>query len=245
MLTNKVMMPVGALLMLATFGSFTLIANAGTPLAATCTGSVSNSTITWSSNVTGGTGATAYLWSGTGIAGATSTSASATYTPGTYTATLTATDASSTVATATCSATIASAPVATTTPPAPLPHFFKSPQLEINPGGRFLARGMIVTSVASTSFTGTIWGTTWTVNFNPKKGDEAVERYGKTLKQFNLSSVKVGDEVAISGKINPSATLTVDAKVLRDYSLSTAILKYREGKHDEHKDEKKGKSNDR
>ena len=194
---------------------------------------MSGSTISWSSTVAGGVTPYTLLWSGTNIAGATSTNPRAVYSAGTYTATLTATDASTTVATATCSATVAS-----TTPTPPLPQFFKSPQLNINPSGHFLARGMKVTSVASTTITGTIWGTTWTIHFTPNAGDEAYERGGKALKQFNLSSVKVGDEIAVSGKIDPSAVLTVDAKVIRNYSLNPSIFKERGGDRDENKDNK-------
>lgn len=235
MTTNKLVSFVGVAVAIAVFASSVLVASASTHPVATCSGSVSSSTIAWSSTAAGGTAPYTYLWSGTNISGTTTANTSATtYAPGTYTATVTVTNASTSARTAiaTCSATVAS-----TTPAVPLPPFFKSPKLVINPGGHFTARGMIVTSVASTSFTGTIWGTTWTVNFTPQSG-EALHRDGKTVKQFNSSSVKVGDEVGVSGKIDTTATLTVNAKVLRNYSLSQAEHISR-NKDDDKKDQKK------
>ena len=241
MIKNKLIPFVGVAVGIAVLASSVLIASASTHPVATCSGTVAGSTIVWSSTATGGTAPYTYAWSGPGINGTTTQNTSATtYAPGTFTATVTVRNASTTASStiATCSATVASSPA-----PAPLPPFFKSPHLVINPGGQFTARGMIVTSVASTSFTGTVWGTTWTVNFTPKSG-EALHRDGKSIKQFDLSLVKVGDEVGVSGKIDTTATLTVNAKVLRNYSLSRTTHLDREKEKDE-KNNNKHKEDDR
>ena len=239
MIKNKFVPYIGAILAVATFASTSFIANAASPVVPICVGSVSGTTISWSSTTTGGVSPYTYLWTGASLT-STSTNTSRTYSSGTYTAMFTVTDASSTVATTSCSATVASStPVATTTPPVALPPFFKSPQLIINSGGKFLARGMMVTSVASTSFTGSIYGTTWTINFAPTDG-ETVQRDGKSVKITTLSAIKVGDEVGVSGMLNTSSPLTVDARVVRDYSLSSSILKFRKGEKDDEGDQGEG-----
>ena len=241
MIKNTLVPFVGVAVGIAVLASSVLVASASTHPVATCSGTVTGSSIVWSSTTTGGTAPYTYAWSGPGINGTTTQNTSPTaYAPGTFTASVTIRNASTTAssATATCSATV----VASTTP-AHLPPFFKSPHLVINPGGHFTARGMIVTSVSATSFTGTVWGTTWTVNFTPKSG-EALHRDGKTIKQFDLSSLKVGDEVGVSGKIDSTATLTVNAKVLRNYSLSQATHLDREKETNKDKNKLKGDDRD-
>lgn len=89
--------------------------------------------------------------------------------------------------------------------------------LQVNPGGHFLARGMIVQSVASGSFIGKVWGTTWTVNVTPRA--ELLLRDGKGVKVSSVEHLQVGDEVGVSGKIDPTHELTVNADVVRNYSI--------------------------
>jgi len=114
--------------------------------------------------------------------------------------------------------------------------------LQINPGGHFLARGMTVTSVGVDSFTGTIWGTTWTVRFRQRGNEdhEFLTRDGRSTNVFDFSSVRVDDEVGVSGRVDPVLPLTVNAQVIRDYSLlpTPRVLKER---HNEQGEDGRGK----
>jgi hypothetical protein len=218
---------VGGAVAIAIFG-MALSAQAVNPLVATCSGSVASTTITWNSNVTGGVTPYTYLWSGADLGGATSSSISHVYGAGLKTAMLSVTDASSTVATTTCAATVASVPVGTTTPPVVhLPPVFKKAQLIITGDDNFLARGLIVTSVGTNSFVGTIYGTTWTIITS---GDnDFYLRGGNGGGRFDISQIKVGDEMGVQGKIVGTTTSMVNAKIVRDYSIAVTRPKERHG----------------
>jgi hypothetical protein len=195
-------------------GGTVLIAQAAGPLTVSCSGSVASTTIRWTATSTGGVMPYGYLWSGTNINGSTTNPLYVVYTAGTYTALVTVTDASSTPtsASSTCQATVK--------PPStqPLPAFFKSPQLIINPGGQFVARGMRVVSIGSQSFTASVWGTTWTIVTSPT--NQFLFRGGKGLGgPFDLNQIRVGDEVSVTGTVDSNQTLTVKARLVRDYSL--------------------------
>lgn len=208
-------------------------------LTASCAGSVSVNTVVWSVTPSGGVSPYAYLWQGTVFGGATSTSVTLTYNAtGTHQANVKVTDASSTTADAACSATITTLPGgnATSTPPVVPPRRFKEPILNINPAGHFLARGMVIESVASGSFVGKVWGTTWTVNV--LNGPELLFREGKFHKWFDVSQLKVGDEVGVSGFVDRDNPLTVNAQVVRNYTIVTE-------RHDERVEERMEKKIDK
>jgi uncharacterized repeat protein (TIGR01451 family) len=92
--------------------------------------------------------------------------------------------------------------------------------LSINPNGNFLARGMVVTSIASGSFQGQIWGITYTVNWNDRL-PQFIFRTGVSAMSTNPSEqLAVGDVLGVSGHVSEQAPLTVNAMVVRDYSIS-------------------------
>jgi len=207
------------------------------PLEAMCSASVINNSITWSASASGGVTPYSFLWSGDGnLAGNTSTAVTTSYgSNGTYAATVTVTDASSSVASAHCSAMVnyfvATSPTSTptSTPPSHttvnLP-----PTLEIGPNGGFLAHDMIVQSVGTNSFTGTIWGVTYTVNVasttngGPGRGPfPAIAfflRGGNSGGAFDLGQLQVGDQLGVQGSVSTGAPLVVNATVVRDYSIT-------------------------
>jgi hypothetical protein len=98
--------------------------------------------------------------------------------------------------------------------------FFRAPELNINPDGRFLAHGMIVESVSGNSFVGKVWGTSWTVNIADPSNLEFLLQNGSGSGQVTLSSVlKPGDEVGVLGLVDESHELSVNGQIVRDYSL--------------------------
>lgn len=197
--------------------SFFLVAQGATAVTPSCAGAVSGNQVTWTATSSGGNAPYAFLWSGDSkVAGSSSTSIVATYpVNGTFTAVIQATDASSTVGTGACSATVTSNSTATSTPG--VPHAMKA-SLTINPNGQFEGRGMIVTSVASGSFQAKVWGITFTVN-----GSLKVEPKPNTTSTAALAQIKVGDEVSVTGKIDPANSLVVNGKVIRDFTVQAAI----------------------
>jgi hypothetical protein len=201
-----------------------------TPLGVYCSGNVSSSAITWMAVATGGTAPYRFSWSGdSNIAGATSPSVTANYVAnGTYIARITAMDVVSSTASSTCSGTITSFSVTTSTPPAPtstVPQpFINQSTLSIGGEGQFLARGMRVTSVASTSFQAQIWGITYTVNwggelFSPLEFWFRFDHANST--STPRTQINVGDEVGVAGRIVASSSFIVNASVVRDYSITT------------------------
>ncbi len=230
--SNKIIL--GAIAVTA-FGvaAVAMMARADAALTVSCSGAVSGNQITWTATSTGGVAPYAFLWSGSGIAGgATGTAVTVTYgVNGTSTAMIQVTDASSSVATSSCSATVSSYPPVVTPPPTPpLPRVYP-PELTINANGRFLVHGMTVTSVASGSFQGTVWGITYTVNWSGNLFPEFYFREGNDggTATNPVTQLQVGDEVGVSGVIASSSPLVVQADVVRDYSITTFRPGNREG----------------
>ena len=94
------------------------------------------------------------------------------------------------------------------------------PMLDIGPSGEFHARGMTVTSVASGSFQGSVWGITYTINWSGNNTPEFLlnkENNGKFISPS--TQLVVGDIVAVSGKVSTSSPLVVTAQVVRDNSI--------------------------
>ncbi len=201
------------------------------PLEVTCNAAVSNNTITWTATAQNGVAPYTYLWSGdSSVAGSTSTSIAATYQAnGTYAAAVTATDSSSSVATANCSGVInyfvGTSPT-TTASSTPTHEQVNLPaELQVGTNGSFLAHDLIVQSVSGNSFTGTVWGVTYTVNVAASTNGSVPQFYlrgGNSGGSFNVSELQDGDQLGVSGSVVSSSPLVVNATVVRDYSITTA-----------------------
>lgn len=94
--------------------------------------------------------------------------------------------------------------------------------VEINANGKILLRGT-VTSVASSSLAVKSWGGSWTVNVASD-----TEIYPKVTGTSDLTYFKVGDIVGVKGSVVENATLTVNARLVRNWTE-------RKEKHDEKK----------
>ena len=227
----------GAVLALAAV-SFVGAQNSGAlNLTATCTSSVSENVITWMAAVNGGTAPYAYLWSGD-ASGTSSTAVSTHSATGTFQAMVTVSDAATSTATSTCSATVVSIPTGgdedDDDEEVRLPAA-KPPQLVINPSGNFLARGMKVISVGTSSFVGKVWGTTWTVNV--ERFPEFYLRGGHNAGAVSLSELlRPGDEVGVSGEVGDAEGI-VNGRVVRNYSILKLRSVFKIRKADDDDDE--------
>ena len=182
-------------------GAVALTAYAATPTV-TCTGTVIGQQITWSAAVNGGVSPFTYAWSN---GATTSSQISNNNAPGLYSMTVAVTDASSTMGTTSCSATVVAA---TTTPPTPpVPPICQATSsvpvmvntaLNIGPRGNVEVQGMKVVSVGAGSFTGSVWGVTYTV--------------------MSTKVVTVGNYVSLTGNIATSSPLVINARTVREQS---------------------------
>ena len=157
------------------------IASADTALSVTCVGTSASSSIMWTATPVGGIAPYALLWGN----GATSSSQTLSYAPGTYTMSIQATDASSTVATSTCSSTVAIA--------APTISSFTANPAAITIGQSSLLSWTVGNaSSTSVSGVGVVAGTSVTVS-------------PTTTSTYTLSAVNP------SGTTTATATITVSA----------------------------------
>lgn len=86
--------------------------------------------------------------------------------------------------------------------------------VEINPAGRALLRGTVV-SVGSGSLVVKSWGGNWTVNVT-----DATEVIPKaTGTSADLSKFSAGDFVGVNGSIIEGQAWTIEAKVLRNWTI--------------------------
>jgi hypothetical protein len=115
---------------------------------------------------------------------------------------------------------VASAQITTSTG-AVLPVKAERPILEVDPEGKVLMRGTIV-SVGSKSLTVNSWGGTWTVNVSPttKVLPEATGN--------DLTNLKQGDFVGIQGTVSQSSQLTIDAVLIRDWTYHQTLNQERQ-----------------
>ena len=130
-----------------------LVVSAASALTASCTGAASASAITWTAEASSGIQPYSFLWGN----GATSSSQTVSYAPGTHTMNLQVTDASSTVATTTCSGTVAQGPSITS--------FGASPSTIV--AGQSSTLSWVVANASSTSINqgvGTVSSTSVTVS---------------------------------------------------------------------------------
>jgi hypothetical protein len=217
---------------------------AADPLIVSCSSSVATDTVAWTATSSGGEAPYAYVWSGSGVSGTSSTNTVTYNSTGTFTATIEVTDSatSTNTATSSCLATIVSLPsvVATTTPATTTPHFARA-MLSVNPNGHFLARGMKVSSIGSNSFQAEVWGVTYTINIPTFLPEFFVQ--SKSGGQFDINQVHVGDELGVLGEASPGSPLIVQAKVIRNYSLINPRSKdERKNKSDSDDDDHKFKN---
>lgn len=93
----------------------------------------------------------------------------------------------------------------------------REPELVINPGGKFLARGMMIKSIGENSFMGEVWGTSWTVDVS--RIQNLILKGGNEQKvEGVLYHLQVGEEVGVSGTIDKNSPGVISAHVVRNYS---------------------------
>lgn len=83
--------------------------------------------------------------------------------------------------------------------------------LDVNPNGGVLLRGT-VESVGSSSLVVKSWGGNWTI-----KVSSSTEIHPKTTGN-SLSGIEVGDFVGVLGQVSISETLTINARLVRDWT---------------------------
>lgn len=158
-------------------------------LTASCAGAQSGTSVTWTGQATGGVSPYTYLWSN----GATALSQSLLATPGTTTLGFQVTDASSTVATTTC----------TTVVPAAVVPVKRNQMLHIEGNGQFQAKGMVVKSVGTGSFTAEVFGITYTIK--------------------STQVVTVGNYVEVVGRLSDTSPLSVDARKVKERPATKVV----------------------
>lgn len=93
-------------------------------------------------------------------------------------------------------------------------------ELTINPQGQFIARGMVVKSVASTTFVGEVWGTTWTIDFSSVKN--IILKSGSEQKVDTVATqVLVGQEVGVQGRLSNGVVV---AQIVRNYNQTEVVV---------------------
>jgi hypothetical protein len=109
--------------------------------------------------------------------------------------------------------------------------------LEVNKNGKILLRGT-VESVASSTLTLKSWGGNWTI-----KTSSSTEIYPKANGTSTLSAFEKGDFVGVRGQVSETENFTVNAKIVRDWTIKKTIRGHeREAKEDkEDRDDKKDK----
>lgn len=110
---------------------------------------------------------------------------------------------------------VALAQTASSMPPTPPTHAMTM-VLQVGPAGRVLLRGTIDT-ISSGSLTVKSWGGDWTVNVGA--GAQVLPAAaGNDLAQF-----KTGDYVGVQGTVSQSASWTIDATLVRDWTYRQMV----------------------
>jgi hypothetical protein len=101
------------------------------------------------------------------------------------------------------------------------------PTVDITSNGNITVHGLTVTSIGTNTFTGTVWGITYTVNYN----GTATTGNGRDHFEFllrggngatvNASQIKVGDVVGVQGSVAQALPTVITAQVVRNYSITT------------------------
>ena len=104
---------------------------------------------------------------------------------------------------------------------------------------------MEVVSVGTNSFVGRVWGTTWTIDTTGL--GEFLLREGRSVHRIiDVSVLQSGDEVGVSGRIDPATPLVVKAQVVRNYSIVLEReIKFKEDRHDDDDDDDKDKDKEK
>lgn len=110
-------------------------------------------------------------------------------------------------------------PTATTTVP-----LFRRSSLLINDGGQFIAKGMIVESVGTGSFTAKVYGVTFTITSG--------------------ATVAVGSYVDVKGRIDPALPATIIARSVKTFP-SFKVIKVKTEKKEEHREKREEKHDDK
>ena len=102
------------------------------------------------------------------------------------------------------------------------------PTIQIGSNGNILIRGMTVTGAGTNTFTGSVWGITYTVNYsgsatpgNNGRGHFEFLLRGGNGAAVSASQIKVGDVVGVQGTVTPAAPTVITAQVVRNYSITT------------------------
>jgi len=102
------------------------------------------------------------------------------------------------------------------------------PTVDITSNGNITIRGMTVTGIGTNTFTGTVWGITYTVNYNGTatpgnngRGHFEFLLRGGNSANVNASQIQVGDIVGVQGSITQAAPTVITAQVVRNYSITT------------------------
>ena len=93
--------------------------------------------------------------------------------------------------------------------------------MQVGPQGKVLMRGTIA-SVASGVITVNSWGGTWTVNVGSSAQVLPVA-VGNDITQF-----KSGDFIGVQGTVSQSASWTIDATLVRDWTYRQAVSQERQ-----------------
>ena len=84
--------------------------------------------------------------------------------------------------------------------------------VNIGPGGKTLLRGEIKT-VGSSSLTVKSWGGDWIINISSST---------QLMPKTDISQFAVGDFIGVQGMVNQSASLTIDATLVRNWTAKRA-----------------------
>lgn len=84
--------------------------------------------------------------------------------------------------------------------------------LQVNHRGKVLMRGTIE-SVGTGSIVVKSWGGSWTVNIGPD---------ARLLPGTDISKFKAGDFVGVQGQVSETATFTIDAAIVRNWTVKKA-----------------------